>query len=277
MTAKGGLIFAGSLGNGVYVSADNGATWTPTNNGLLSANISSLVSEGSNLYAGTFGDGVFLSTDDGANWNAVNTNLPEPTVYSLTAIGNEVYAGTNAGVYMTNDAGVNWTLMDNGLSSMVLSVSNDGTNLFACPNGGGVFISTDYGASWTEFNNGLENNPYVYGALNISGMLYIGTGGAGIWSRPFSELTNISVANYDKSLQIFPNPTSGKINFTLENNSSIEKVVLSDISGKVLLELKPQIFSGRIFEIDGTKFSKGIYFLNVYSTNRIDSRKVIIE
>ncbi|MBK6400185.1 MAG: T9SS type A sorting domain-containing protein [Bacteroidetes bacterium] len=49
------------------------------------------------------------------------------------------------------------------------------------------------------------------------------------------------------------------------------------MSGKVLLELKPQIFSGRIFEIDGTKFSKGIYFLNVYSTNRIDSRKVIIE
>jgi hypothetical protein len=57
-------LFAGTLlGGGVFLSTNNGASWTAINNGLTSTltsiSVHALAVNGSNLFAGTFGGGVW--------------------------------------------------------------------------------------------------------------------------------------------------------------------------------------------------------------------------
>ena len=58
-------IFAGTYGGGVFLSTDNGASWTAVNNGLTNPDINTLAINGTNIFAGT-NEGVFLSTNNGA-------------------------------------------------------------------------------------------------------------------------------------------------------------------------------------------------------------------
>src|SRR3972149_6708789 len=52
-------IFTGTQNGGVYLSTNNGASWTPVNSGLTTLYIYTLAVSGANLYAGTDG-GVFF-------------------------------------------------------------------------------------------------------------------------------------------------------------------------------------------------------------------------
>lgn len=67
-------LFAGTNGslypqyNGVYLSTDNGSSWTAVNSGLTNTSILSLAVMGTNLFAGTAGSGVYRSTNNGASW-----------------------------------------------------------------------------------------------------------------------------------------------------------------------------------------------------------------
>jgi photosystem II stability/assembly factor-like uncharacterized protein len=75
---SGTNLFAGTRG-GVFLSTNNGTSWTAVNTGLTNTDVTSLAVSGTNLFAGTFG-GVFLSTNNGTSWTAVNTGL---RIYSV--------------------------------------------------------------------------------------------------------------------------------------------------------------------------------------------------
>jgi hypothetical protein len=55
---SGTNLFAGT-GDGVFLSTDNGTSWTIVNNGLTSTNVSALAVSGTNLFAGTASAGVW--------------------------------------------------------------------------------------------------------------------------------------------------------------------------------------------------------------------------
>ena len=100
--AEGGSdtnLFAGT-GGGVYLSTNNGASWTPVNTGLWNLGVIALAVSGTNLFAGTDGAGVFLSTNHGANWTNVSTGLTNCSVCSLAVSGTNLFAGTGDGVYL---------------------------------------------------------------------------------------------------------------------------------------------------------------------------------
>lgn len=95
----GNLIFAGTE-NGVFKSADNGATWTAANTGINTKPIDAFIQSGSLIIAGSSGYGVFISGDNGATWIPVNTSLQNTNVISLVGNSTFVFAGTNGtGVY----------------------------------------------------------------------------------------------------------------------------------------------------------------------------------
>ena len=87
----------GSYGAGVFLSTDNGATWTPKSVGLASTGIFTLVSDGSNLYVGTDG-GLYVSFDRGINYMMWNAGLPKSVPIHDIAIqqrDNEIVLGTH--------------------------------------------------------------------------------------------------------------------------------------------------------------------------------------
>lgn len=76
---------------GVYLSTDEGMSWTATNGGLTNTNVTSMESSGSMLFAGT-NDGVFVSTDIGTSWT--HTGLVNLQVVSLAIKDSLLFAGT---------------------------------------------------------------------------------------------------------------------------------------------------------------------------------------
>ena len=145
---SGTNIFAGNYDGGVYLSTNNGNTWTAANNGVPSYfTITALAVNGINLFAGTNGGGVYLSSNNGTTWNSVNNGSTHPDDVTAFAVsGINLFAGTyGGGIYLSTNNGTSWTAVNNGLTnSTILSLTVSGKNIFAGISGG-VFLSTNNG------------------------------------------------------------------------------------------------------------------------------------
>jgi len=93
---SGTNLFAGT-GGGVFLSTNNGTSWTEVNSGLTNPDVLALAVSGTNLLAGTNGGGVFLSTNNGTSWTEVNSGLTTPHVKALAVSGTNLFAGTYGG------------------------------------------------------------------------------------------------------------------------------------------------------------------------------------
>src|SRR5206468_3479505 len=79
-------VYAGTIGGGVFKSANGGASWSAANFGLTAADVRALAVDPRNpstVYAGTNGAGVFKSTNGGASWSAANSGLTATDVHAL--------------------------------------------------------------------------------------------------------------------------------------------------------------------------------------------------
>jgi photosystem II stability/assembly factor-like uncharacterized protein len=179
LAVSGTNLFAATDSSGVFLSTNNGASWTEVNTGLTNPYVYALAVSGTDLFAGTRGGGVFLSTNNGTSWTEVNTGLTNPDVRALVPdLSGNLFAGTSGGgVFISTNNGTNWT--QTGLAPYVYALAVSGTNLFAgTPSG--VFLSTNNGTSWTAVNTGLTN--VGVRALAVSGTnLFAGTEGDGVW------------------------------------------------------------------------------------------------
>ena len=121
-------LYASSIGNGIYISSDNGAHWTKISNGVPYGTIYPI---------------------------ALSINESSDTTLFASCPLYYMYRSTNNGA--------NWTLIDynNGLKNsyvQALAVCPDAPeNIFAGTSGGGVFLSTDNGTSWTAQNTNLTS------------------------------------------------------------------------------------------------------------------------
>ena len=93
-----GYIFAGTYYGGVFLSTNNGTSWTAVNNGLTGGGltVNALAVSGTNLFAGT-NSGVYLSTNNGTNWTQVSNGLTNNYVMTLSVSGTNLFAGTYGG------------------------------------------------------------------------------------------------------------------------------------------------------------------------------------
>jgi len=251
---SGRNIFAGTYGGGVFLSTNNGTSWTQVNNGLTNTVVLSLAVSGTNIFAGTYG-GVFLSMNNGASWTQVNNGLTNTWVRAIAVSGTNIFAGTSGGVFLSTNNGTSWTQVNNGLTNTnVRSLAVSGTNIFAATYGGGVFLSTNNGTSWTQVNNGLTNT-WVY-ALTVSGTnIFAGTEGGGVflstnngtsWTQVNNGLTNTTVyALAVSGTNIFAG-TDGGVFISTNNGASWTQVNngLTDTDVEALAVSGTNIFAG---------------------------------
>jgi hypothetical protein len=148
----GSNLYAGTLGGGVFVTNNNGGSWSPSSNGLSSTTISALGAAGSNIFCGTHGVGLSLSTNNGASWSSLSSvfGTASDSITAFAVLGTSVYAGTSSsGVYRSTNNGTSWTAVNNGLTTVyVYSLAALGANIYAGM-AGRIFVSTNGGANWT--------------------------------------------------------------------------------------------------------------------------------
>ncbi len=177
--AGGNNLFAGDGWDGVFLSTDDGDSWTAVNFGLEDSSVYALAVKGSYLFAGTYHGRVFRSTNNGSSWEAVSSGLPDTNLYAFAVSDSNLFAGGAAGVFLSTNNGGSWTAVNSGLlDTRVHALAVSGSNLFA---GGiaGVFLSTNNGSTWVRVNSGP---PALVLALAVSGShIFAGTKWDGVF------------------------------------------------------------------------------------------------
>jgi hypothetical protein len=168
--------------DGIYTSADAGATWGPTTAPTLLWDSIASSADGAMLLAAVSGDspwpGVFqngslyASTNSGATWEQTSAPPNWWTSVASSADGTKLVAassdnGSSTGqIYVSADSMVSWKptgAPTNGWDSVASSA--DGTKLVAM-SGPQVYTSSDSGATWTPVNAGLCNCVPVAGVVS---------------------------------------------------------------------------------------------------------------
>ena len=106
-----GVLLASNNGRGIYISTDDGVSWSQSNSGLGADTSISVMAINSNdeVYISTGKGKVYKSTDNGASWTAVsNSDFLNQTgnYFSVNQLiissTNMMYASTSSGLYITN-------------------------------------------------------------------------------------------------------------------------------------------------------------------------------
>ena len=166
------VVYAGTLGKGVFKSSNGGLSWSDPSSGELDGiNVHSLAIDPltpSSVYAGT-SSGVFKSTDGGASWSgrllaASIYTLVFPTQKPSTIFGADFdtsYYPKFSSLYESTDEGVTWSRRDSGISILPGAMAIDPMNpsiFYAADWYGGVYKSMDGGSTWRIASGDLSRD-----------------------------------------------------------------------------------------------------------------------
>lgn len=260
----GNNIYAGTIEKGVFISLDNGNSWTRTS--LNNITVWTFAAIGITLYAGTDGNGVFQSTNNGNNWT--QTSLNNKPVLSLITIGENIFAGTvNNGVYLSTNSGTNWTQTSLG-NKQILAITTHGNNLYAGIAHEGIYMSTNMGTNWVKTSfpgdawsfTKIDNDLFAGG---FYGGVYLSTNGGTNWSQITLEGTtvysmtsngnNVFAGTYQKGIYLSQNKgvNWNEINQGLPTGITVKAIQVKD--GLVFAGTEQGVWCRLMSEITGVE------------------------
>ncbi|HYB01407.1 MAG TPA: hypothetical protein VED37_14405 [Ktedonobacteraceae bacterium] len=204
------MIYVASEHHGIYVSANDGTTWTATNNGLPQGIVIHAITFDSvehQLWAAT-SQGIYRFEQGRQIWQDLNTGLPPGievnTVLPAASSGGQqglVFAGTKHGFFLTDDNGAHWSQSQvslAGTSVNAIIIDYHTVTTVYVGTGIGVLRSDDNGQNWGGIAGGLPNSPTVQAlAIGANGYNQLYAATQGIYLFPGNS------SAFDPS-QIFP-------------------------------------------------------------------------
>jgi photosystem II stability/assembly factor-like uncharacterized protein len=198
-------LFVGTR-NGVFLSTDDGTSWThQMNSGLASdTTIQSLMASGNYLFVSGY-HGVYRSSNNGTSWTLVDSLYnPANVITALTAIYTNLFVGWSNNfreLIMSTDNGKTWIQPDSSLTNThITSWAVTGTKIFLSTQGG-LFLSTNNGVTWIQLDSGLTNSntgPLIIIGNNLfvgtADGLFLSTNDGTSWSEVDSGLTYKGIA-----------------------------------------------------------------------------------
>ena len=190
MASSDARVFVGTVGEGLYISDDGGATFKrPANNGLyIEGEVRALAAHPGNpsrIYAGTHA-GVYRSDDAGDNWQRLDSAMNDMAVWALMVLPGEpdtVFAGTRpAGVYRSTDGGDTWhdaqlgarvdcPVIEFNRITTILPDPIAPRSLWVGVEIDGAWRSDDAGDTWSRHADGLSS-------LDVHGLVVVPENGA---------------------------------------------------------------------------------------------------
>lgn len=92
-----------------------------------------------------------------------------------------------------------------------------------------------------------------------------------IWTNACNNMNNLSFEA--SAISIFPNPST-EHNVTINTSNIIDSIVVTNINGQVVLEMKNPAFINNSYTIEN--LNEGFYFLKLTSNNQSVTKKVIL-
>lgn len=282
-------IYAGTDGEGIFVSIDNGENWNSLNEGLQSKVIHAIFFNGKKVFAGT-NSGAFTSTDNGLTWSTVNSGLSDKPVWSFAAgksmSGDSIiFAGTWNGVYSSADSGINWqatALSDTKMPVHTIVVYEN--TIYAATLADGVFFSDSYGSSWKDISirtmdilSGTYPILPVYALVNIDKNILACGGDGNFYHTAYGNpvfITDSSLISKDKPIlcfgtrnaKLFAGNTKGDI-FSSNSDGTLWKKNSNTLKNQTIYSLALDDFY--IFAGTGTGVWRLLYPENVSDVNKV--------
>ncbi len=191
LVAVGSTLFAGTgdfmygMGageGGLFISRDNGVTWTDSGLHGIGTN-NSVFFDGGYLFVHMttyssdhgYGSQLYISADSGKTWNNFNSSIMPLAAGPDGKGGMNLYGGSK-GVFLSNNNGIDWTSI--GLNNItVKSLAVIGTNLFAAFDKG-IYYSYDFGGTWNLVNIKISALDIRFIAADSTNRLAVTTGNA---------------------------------------------------------------------------------------------------
>ncbi|HEX7588059.1 MAG TPA: hypothetical protein VF478_07080, partial [Anaerolineae bacterium] len=152
-------IFAGTSGDGAFVTRDHGSTWQAL--APFADEYVSLVEidprGGESIYLSTH-RGLFRSRDGGVSWQHLLGGIETEIVYALLITPARIYAATGGrGVFVSEDDAASWQNesagLPGGVAMLALAQLDAETVLVGAQNG--IYLTRDSGKTWQSANDGL--------------------------------------------------------------------------------------------------------------------------
>lgn len=200
-----GWIFAGTFGNGMYVSSDKGKTWVAKNNGLSNLQIFAFLNVADTIFIGTLA-GVYKSTNYGNNWEPMNEGLFDSYINSLAITRDKkILVGTlYNGLFISTNYGRTWTQMQNEFKNKSVNcilAKSDGFVLVGTTSG--LYRATQMFDFWGKVDADLKNNTNINTlAVDSSNAIFLGTNNGYIY-KSTNNGVNWTQVYYSKDISIY--------------------------------------------------------------------------
>ena len=205
LAGRGGLVFASTFDEGLWVSTDSGKTWENRAPSMTVAlDIIFDPRNPSLVFFSTAGDGILVSSDSGSTF--VQWGLPGKDIVDFDIEASEgeliAFAVTDGdSIFRSIDRGENWEALNNEVpgpwsSGLIKSIEIDPFNLQTVYAGtiDGIYRTTDMGENWHPMNTGLgvpsifdSTFSLIPAVLTVAvdrdeaGVVYAGTDGWGLF------------------------------------------------------------------------------------------------
>ncbi|MCA6362061.1 MAG: T9SS type A sorting domain-containing protein [Bacteroidetes bacterium] len=232
-----GHLYAGTLDGNVWVTTNDGGTWTDVTGNLPNRYVTAMKGSPNMLNtiyvthsgykSNDFIPHIHKSTNNGQTWTDISGDLPQFGINDLVIMqGNEnvLFVATDAGVYFTTNGGVNWTRVGNNMPVIPvysLGLNNTGTKLVA-----GTFARSIQTISITALLTGTE-----------------------------------AETSLPQLLRIWPNPAQETLQLELPTAAD---AVIVDMNGKQVRSLR---CTAGINHIDIAALPAGVYFVRTNTGN----------
>jgi photosystem II stability/assembly factor-like uncharacterized protein len=264
-----------SLDARVFLSTDDGISWTPKPEVSSGRGMTAVGTEMNNVFVGNNGS-LYSSTDNGQNWMELNIDPISYFVYAITSLSSYVFiAGYESGgassIMRSSDNGSTWKIVSNNFPANfeVKTFHIVGKAIFAANNG--VFVSTNTGDSWKEIDDGLPQSP-VY-ALTDDGTYLFATTNFGVYRRLLSDFGVSAVKEVAFSeILLYPNPATSLLSIR-NAPENLAGISILNVFGEKVMDIAAPHSSE--FTIDISKLPAGMYYARFAIANSVEVRKII--
>ncbi len=175
------VIVASNTGGAIYISSDEGYTWSLIYDNLFKNGISSLFIDGNNIIAGAyFSAEINFSTDLGNSWELKSQGLPKNKDLSISSIEKDdnnnifvsirnAFGSGGGGLYLSTDMGNTWSVIG-FMNQNVSKAFFNGGKLFAYSSDK-LHSSFDMGKTWIP----VEFDVTVRSIITDGDKIYVGT------------------------------------------------------------------------------------------------------
>jgi len=253
-------IYAGTDDSQIWVSKNNGSTWTEVSDGLPIRWVTRLIVDHNdeNIVYATFSglrwkdpeSHVFKSTNAGTDWTDISANLPDAPANAFAvdySNPNILYLGNDVGAFVSFNGGENWEVMGNGLPIVPINDMkiHSETNTLVVGTHGRSMYKMNLAELISSVDDKYSMRPETFGLSQN-------------YPNPFNPTTNIE----------FYIPQSGNVN-----------IKVYDMLGKEVALLANNNFTAgtHSLKFNAGYLSSGIYFYSLkYNNKQTLTKKMVL-